>query len=183
MEALNRAAKSRRHTAVDAFPSHRTSILGPMHSIRNAATGAGLLAMMLALAAGSVWSVVIQWTGSPAGWVAVPVALLIASAPVQLGLAGAARQSRWREFLLNAAMLTLATIYAQYLGAAGVVGRELGFDFLRTLREIGPELAFALAHERAGALDWLGELAGLALLATFAWLPARLRAGRRRLAP
>ena len=139
-----------------------------MRSIRHAATGAGPLAMMLALAAGSVWGVVIQWTESPSGWMAVPVALVIASAPAQLGLGAARGTSRLRQFLVNGLMLALATVYAQYLGAAGVVGRELGINFLRTLREIGPELAFALVRERAGPLDWAGLAAAMVLLAVFA---------------
>ncbi len=165
---------------VVAFPSRGIVMLSPMRSIRRAATGAGPLALVLALAAGSVWSVVIQWTEDPAGWMAIPVALLVASAPVQLGPADTAGASASRQFLLNGSMLALATLYAQYLGAAAVVGRELGFDFLRTLREIGPELAFALAHARAGLLDWLGLCAATALLALFAWRSGRPRASKRR---
>lgn len=145
-----------------------------MRSPRPAATGAVPLAVMLALAAGSVWSVVIQWTESPAGWMAVPVALLIASAPAQLGLTRSSQTTQLQQLMVNGLMLGLATLYAQYLGAAGVVGRELGFDFLRTLREIGPELAIALARQRAGPLDWAGLAAAVATLVLFAWvLPRR----------
>lgn len=144
-----------------------------MRFFRHVASGAGPLAMMVALAAGSVWSVVIQWAESPAGWMAVLVALLIASVPMQLGHAAAPGSTPCGQLCFNVLMLVLATSYAQYLGAAGVVGRELGFDFLRTLREIGPELAFALARERAGPLDWLGIVVAIATLAAFAWLRPR----------
>jgi len=150
-------------------------ILRAMQLLRHAAAGAGPLALMVALASGSVWGVVIQWSDTPAGWMALPAALLIATAPLQLGLVANVEQTRRRLLAPNAALLVLATLYAQYLGSAGVVSREMGFDFLRTLREIGPELALSLARERAGTLDWVGLVAALAFLVAFAWMPRRRR--------
>lgn len=144
-----------------------------MQLIRHAAAGAAPLALMVALASGSVWGVVIQWSDTPAGWMALPAALLIATAPLQLGLVANAERTRRRLLAPNALLLLIATLYAQYLGSAGVVSRETGFDFLRTLREIGPELALAVARERAGTLDWAGLLAAMAFLVAFAWLPRR----------
>ncbi len=130
---------------------------------------------MVALASGSVWGVVTQWSDTPAGWMALPAALLIANAPSQLGFIANAERSRKRMLVPNALLLLLAAAYAQYLGSAAVVSRELGLDFLRTLREMGPGLALALARQRAGALDWAGLLAAIAFLAAFAMAPRRRR--------
>ncbi len=126
------------------------------------------LAFLLALASGSIWGFVSLMTGRPAGWMALLAAVAIASAPLQLGVRATSPQAMARllRSAWNAMLLLLATAYAQYLGSAAVVSRELGFDYFRTLKEIGPGLAFSLAHARASNIDWtiLGiALAGIAL--------------------
>ncbi len=147
-----------------AWHSAGAGILVTMPFLPHAATGAGPLAFMFALSAGSVWSVVIGLSGSPSGWMAVPVALLVAFAPKLVGIEERTRTGQVRGVVRNLLLLAMATAYAQYLGAAGVVGRGLGFDFLLTLREIGPAFAFWLARTRAEWIDWAGLAAGFALV-------------------
>lgn len=139
------------------------------------------LALLLALASGSVWGFVSLMTGRPAGWMALLAAIAIASAPAQLGAArsrvAVAASTRLLQSTWNALLLLLATAYSQYLGSASVVSRELGFDYFRTLREIGPGLAFSLAASRASTMDWIALGIALGGMVLWSWRVGRLKPG------
>ena len=133
--------------------------------VRAASAGAALL---LALCAGAVWSVVSLFFRGDAPWMAVPTALVVAHAigypkPAS-GLARAAL-----ALLLYAA----AVAYAHYLDGASAIAGQLGIAFADTLRAIGPEMAWALAGARVEPWEWsIIAIVGVAL-AGWAWASAK----------
>jgi hypothetical protein len=120
-----------------------------------------LAALLLALCAGAVWSVVALFFRGDAPWMAAPAALLILHALGYLKLTHRAAR------IAAALALYLATIaYAHYLNGASIVSSQLGVGFGDALTALGPEMAWALAITRGTALD-VAILAAIGLALAF----------------
>ena len=138
--------------------------------LRAASAGAALL---LALCAGAVWSVVALVLGGDAAFMALPAALVVLH-----GLGYVKPATRGSSVVAALALYAVAVVYAHYLNAASVVSSQLGLAFLDVLRDVGPEMATALTLARTTALDLATIVIvaiGLALLA--ARYPAAPRNG------
>lgn len=128
--------------------------------LRAASAGAALL---LALCAGAVWSVVALVLGGDAAFMALPAALVVLHA---LGYVRPA--TRASSVVVALVLYGVAVGYAHYLNAASVIASQLGLAFLDVLRDVGPEMATALTLARTTALDAATiaiVAAGLAFLA------------------
>lgn len=133
--------------------------------LRAANAGAALL---LALCAGAVWSVVSLFFRGDASWMSIPTALVVAHAVGYPKLAsGLARAA------LALGLYVAAVSYAHYLDGASAVSAQLGIAFLDALRAVGPEMAWALASARVEPWEWsLIAIVGVAL-AGWAWASTR----------
>ena len=115
-------------------------------------------ALLLALCAGAVWSVVALLVDGDAPWMAAPTALVIVHALGYLKLPPGPERAA------GALSLYLAAIaYAYYLNGASIVASQLGLGYVDVLKSIGPEMAWALATTRGNVVD-AAVLAAIALL-------------------
>ena len=121
-----------------------------------------LAALLLALCAGAVWSVVTVITGNQAPWMALPAAALAVFGCSSL------RSRAWRAFAAVACTL-ISAVYAWVLGAASVVSASLAVPFGESLRSIGPEMALAIATARTGPLAASFVLAVALVAGAVAW--------------
>ena len=132
--------------------------------LRAASAGAALL---LALCAGAVWSVVALIVGGDAAFMALPAALVVLH-----GLAYVKASTRFANVAAALVLYGVAVAYAHYLNAASVVSAQLGLEFLDVLRDVGPEMATALALARTTPLDTATiALVGVGLAAIAACYP------------
>ena len=124
--------------------------------------------LMVALAAGAVWSLVALMLRNDAPWMAIPLALVGAIAAGFVPVRHAWGRAAW------AALLTLAGIaYAQFLHAANVISIALGTPLRDTLAAIGTEMAFALSVARVSRIGAIAIVAAPFLAAALAWHRAR----------
>ena len=129
-------------------------------AIRRAAST--VAALLLALCAGAVWSVVALLVRGDAPFMAAPTAIVVVYALDYLKLPrGGARAAG--ALLLYAA----AIVYAHYLNAASIVAAQLGVSFVDALVRVGPEMAYALATARGNGVDLAILVAIGALLAGY----------------
>jgi hypothetical protein len=113
--------------------------------LRAASAGAALL---LALCAGAVWSVVALILGGDAAFMALPAALVVLH-----GLGYVKPATRMSSVAISLGLYLVAVAYAHYLNAASVISSQLGLEFIDVLRDVGPEMATALTMARTTALD------------------------------
>lgn len=121
-------------------------------------------ALMLALCAGAVWSVLALMLGEPAQWMALPCGAVAVWA-----VDWVAPRHAWVRALLAIFLVLIAAAYAYYLYSASVVSMNLGIPFGDALRRIGAEMAFAVSLARAPlAQGWLIALSAL-VAAAVSW--------------
>lgn len=132
-----------------------------------------IAAVLLALCAGAVWSVLALILGDPSQWFAIAAGLVAIWAVDWVSAPRAIVRATFA-----AALVFLAAGYAYYLYAASVVSIKLGIPFADTVRVIGVEMAYALSVARAPLLQ--GFLIGASALgaAVVSWfrVPPHLRA-------
>jgi len=121
----------------------------PFPALRRAASAGA--AVLLALCAGAVWSVVALILGDGAAWMCVPAALVAYHGLSYLKPASAI--ARVGSVL---ALYACTVAYAHYLLSASIVSAQLGLHFRDVLLNVGPEMAIALATSRG---DWLDAAA------------------------
>lgn len=121
-----------------------------------------LTALMTALAGGAVWALIALGRHSELAFLALPLGLFIGRVLANNGP---------RAPLLAAVFAVLfalaASAYALGMMATGQVAMQLGLRLTDVLRQIGPEMAAAVAWARLDTLDlaWLGSGAIAAALA------------------
>ena len=98
-------------------------------------------ALMCALAGGAVWCLLSLYSRSELAGFAFIVAALVAWALRAHGYA-----SRWSGALLAVACVLLASFYAFYLQAVAQVAALLGLPMRVALRQMGTDMAFAIAR-------------------------------------
>ena len=122
-------------------------------------------ALLLALCAGAVWSVVALFTGSGAAWMALPAGIVSGIGIATVGTHDAATRA------LIAGLLTLTSAaYAYFLNAATVISMTLGIPFQSALADIGAEMAWAMTVARLSAVSAALVAVGALLAALTAWL-------------
>ena len=128
----------------------------------------GATALMSALAAGAVWSVLVLRTGNNLTFFAFIVAVGIAWLLRVNGLAGTALGAT-----LAVTCTALACVYAQCLLAVGDVAQAMGFSLRDTIVRIGADFVLAVVKGRIS--PWQSGSYLLAMIAS-GWLVWRQRA-------
>lgn len=124
--------------------------------------------LMLALAAGAVWSLLALMMRADLPWMALLLAAVGAFAAGFVPSRSAFRRAAW------AALLTGAGIaYAQFLHAANVISIALGTPLRDTLAAIGTEMAFALSLARLSRVGAIAIALAPVVAAVLAWRAAR----------
>lgn len=139
------------------------------HPVRPLLLGA-IAALLLALCAGAIWSVVALIVVSPVHWMVIPAVAVAVAGSDFLRAAPALSQAA-----AAAAMTIVSTLYAHYLSAASLVAGVLGIEFQDALTNIGAEMALALSLARTE--PW--PAAGLLLAPLLAALLVLWRRKRR----
>jgi vitamin B12 transport system permease protein len=127
-------------------------------------------AVMSALAAGAVWSVLVLRTGYDLTFLAIVIALVIAWILRINGYAG------MRTGALLAALCTaLACVYAQCLLAVGDVAQAMGFSLRETILRIGAGFMIAVARGRISPWQSGTYVLAMAIAAWLVWRRPRKR--------
>lgn len=125
-------------------------------------------ALMCALAAGAVWSVMALHVYLDLIFFAIPVAIIVAWALRSNGFVRSAAGAAIAAFFT-----LIAFVYAGYLLAAAKVAAFLGVSMRSTVINIGPEMAAAVAWTDLTAWRIATMLFAVALSAWLVWRPAR----------
>jgi hypothetical protein len=124
-------------------------------------------ALGLSLCVGAAWSLVTLVLDTEGALLAVPAALLVATAARWLPL------PPWGRAGFAATLFAIAAIYAMYLRAATVVTRGLGLGFGDVLSAIGPDMALSVMLARLGPFDFVLIGGGVLAAALLAARPTR----------
>lgn len=131
----------------------------------------GATAVMSALAAGAVWSVLVLRSGYELTFLAPVIALVIAWILRINGHAGSVFGAAW------AALCTaLAIVYAQCLLAVGDVAQALGFSLRDTIVRIGADFVVAVVRGRISPWQSGTYVLAMALSAWLVWRRPREKA-------
>lgn len=118
-----------------------------------------LIVLMAALAGGMVWAAAALYLLRPLPFLAVALGALVGCVTRFAGFGGTISGA------MTAGLMTVvASVYALALNASTLVALAMGFNYLDTLRSIGPEMAFAVVWARLTPVD-IACIAGAAVVA------------------
>ena len=130
-----------------------------------------LAAILLALCAGAVWSVVSVVTGDTAAWMVVPTIYA-----TRFGLSHVPYRSPVFRASLSALLVIAGTAYALYLQAASLITSQLGVPFGESVRTVGPTLAWMMMYARLPPLAFASLAAAPLVAATVEFVESRRKA-------